>query len=325
MQAFGLFDLMGPAMVETVLLAGILSYLGLHILRRQVIFADLALAQIAAMGATIGFIIGMAPDSTGVWIFSFLFTVIGAAIFALGRVEDARVPQEAVIGLAYAVAAATVVLLVAKAPDGAEHIEQMLVGAIISIKWPFIAVSAVLVAATAGFHYWKRDVFLAISEDPHAAARRGLRLRLWDFLFYLSFGVVVAVAVRAAGVLQVFVLLVVPSMAAMFLTERFRAQVGIAWAWGAVVGVGGLVLSFYGDVPAGPTVALTEGLSLLLLGIALYLVRHGGRAVVRVGLGAGATAAVLLAMFLLGRALGDSPLAMSRSEARQQRIEQEVR
>ena len=275
MQAFGLFDLMGPAMVETVLLAGILSYLGLHVLRRQVIFADLALAQIAAMGATIGFIIGMAPDSTGVWIFSFLFTAIGAAIFALGRVEDARVPQEAVIGLTYAIAAATVVLLVSKAPDGAEHIEQMLVGDIISTRWPFIAVSAGLVAAVALFHFWKRDTFLAISEDPHAAARRGLRLRLWDFLFYLSFGIVIVLSVRIAGILLVFSFLVVPTSIAALCTSSWSRRLLIGWLVGVIVTVLGLVLSYVADVPSGPAIVVLLGIFLLLAASMRKLLRPG--------------------------------------------------
>ncbi|MBT3218843.1 MAG: metal ABC transporter permease [Proteobacteria bacterium] len=324
MHHIGLFDMMLPAFVECVLLSGILCYLGLHVIRREIIFVDLALAQIAAMGATIGIIMGMAPHSIATWVFSLLFTAIGAAIFSVSRVEDERVPQEAVIGLIYAISAATVVLLVAKAPHGAEHIKEMLVGAIIWVKWPTIAMSAVVFPLVGVLHVVFGSKFLAISQAPGEAFASKMHVRLWDFLFYLTFGFVITVAVRTAGVLLVFVLLVVPAIAAMLLARRFAHQLAIGWIGSAVAGLVGLVSSYYADLPAGPSVAVVFALCLILLGVVLYIIRadRPREAMSNVGLVSTGVGVVLVGLFFFGRFLGNSPLAASRSEVEQMRIRQ---
>jgi zinc/manganese transport system permease protein len=297
-----IFDLMTLPFLECLVLVGIHSYLGLHVIRRRVIFVDLALAQIAALGTTVAFVFAIDPDSTGAYVFSLLFTLVGAAVFSLTRVRRDKVPQEAVIGLVYALAAAVGILVVFYAPHGAEHIQQILSGSILWVEAGEVLTAAVVYAFVGAFHYVFRDRFLRISEDADRAAAEGLNVRLWDFLFYASFGLVITHSVRTAGVLLVFVFLVVPAILAVMLTDRLGRQLAIGWTAGTFVTVLGLALSYYGDLPSGPAVVALYGAVLFLTAVVVYVVRAPVRraALTRVAGGA----AVLLALTLGFRALG---------------------
>jgi zinc/manganese transport system permease protein len=195
-----------PPLAMCLVLTGIHGYLGIHVLSRKVIFVDLALAQIAALGSTYAFLLGYDPrtDSGTVYLFSLGFTFIGAAVFSLTRMRHDKVPQEAFIGIVYATASATSLLLLAKASGEAEHIKEMLVGNILLVTWPTIIKTAIIYAVIGAFHWIFRKPFFEISADPEAALARGRRVRLWDFFFYASFGLVITSSVAVAGVLLVF-------------------------------------------------------------------------------------------------------------------------
>jgi zinc/manganese transport system permease protein len=312
MRELGIFDIMLPAFCECLVLVGIHSYLGLHVIRRKVIFVDLALAQVAALGTTVGFLFGMSPDSIAAILYSILFTFIAAGVFSLARLKNDRVPQEAVIGLVYAISAAIVILVIDRAPHGAEHIKEVMTGALLWVRWSDIALAAVIYSAVGLVHYLLAGRFLLISRDPEEAYRRGYRVRLWDFLFYLTFGVVISISVRTAGVLLVFVFLVVPAITATLVTDRLLWQLLIGWAMGVVVTVLGLGLSYAADLPSGPTVVAFYGAMLVVAAVALYLGRRRTLAAfARVAAGVGVAVAAVALVIFGGQALGRSPLARS--------------
>ncbi len=260
------FQVLLPAFVASLILTGIHAYLGVHVVERGVIFVDLSLAQIAALGGTVGYLAGYEIHSPAAYAFSLAFTVIGAAIFAFTRVHRrTRIPQEAIIGIVYAVSAACSVLVMSKATRETEHLKEMLVGNILSVSWPELARTAGLYALVGLFHFVFRERFLLISRDEPEAERRGVSVRFWDFLFYVSFGFVVTSSVAIAGVLLVFSFLIVPSVAAMLFSERLGVRLAIGWTMGAIVSGVGVYLSFFADLPTGATIVATFGGTLLLL------------------------------------------------------------
>jgi zinc/manganese transport system permease protein len=261
-----IFQLLLPAFVASLILTGIHAYLGVHVVERGVIFVDLSLAQIAALGTTVAYLMGYDLHSTAAYLFSLSFTFLGAAIFAMSRVHrQTRIPQEAVIGIVYAVSAAVAILIMSKATQETEHLKEMLVGNILSVTWPELAKTAVLYSLVGVFHYVFRQRFLTISMDEQAAERQGLNVRFWDFLFYVSFGFVVTSSVAIAGVLLVFCFLIVPSVTAMLFASRLGPRLAIGWTMGALVSAGGVALSFVLDLPTGAAIVATFGLTLLLL------------------------------------------------------------
>src|ERR1700719_2802538 len=191
--------------VASLILTGIHAYLGVHVVERGVIFVDLALAQIAALGATVAIVVGMDPHGRGSYWISLGFTFLGAAIFALARTRRGHIPQEAFIGIAYAVASATAILLMSKATGETEHLKNMLV-----VSWAEVRKTAILYGAVGIFHYIFRKKFLLISMHHDDAEKLNFNVKFWDFLFYASFGFVVTSSVAIAGVLLVFCYLIVP-------------------------------------------------------------------------------------------------------------------
>ena len=275
----GILELLLPAFVAGLILTGIHAYLGVHVVERGVIFVDLSLAQIAALGTTVAYLAGHDLHSRASYWFSLAFTFVGAAIFALSRVHrHTRIPQEAIIGIVYAVSAAVAILVMSKATQETEHLKEMLVGNILSVTWPELAKTAALYAIVGAFHFALRRRFLLISLDEQEAERRGLNVRFWDFLFYVSFGFVVTSSVAIAGVLLVFCYLIVPAVAAMLFARRIGPRLVIGWAMGALVSAAGVALSFVLDLPTGATIVATFGAALLLLAIVRWLWgRLGGR------------------------------------------------
>src|SRR5438046_4719771 len=215
--------------VASLILTGILAYLGVHVVERGVIFVDLALAQIAALGATMAILIGMNPHGSGAYWLSLGFTFVGAGIFALARTRREHIPQEAFIGIAYAVASAAAILAMSKATGETEHLKDMLVGNILAVDRHEVLKTAMLYGAIGLFHYIFRRKFLLISTDPAAAEAKGLSIRFWDFLFYASFGFVVTSSVSIAGVLLVFCYLIVPSVGAMLFADCVGRSPAICW------------------------------------------------------------------------------------------------
>jgi zinc/manganese transport system permease protein len=252
----------------SLILTGIHAYLGVHVVERGVIFVDLSLAQIAALGSVIAVLLPFAGgDPHGPWVYpiSLVFTLIGAGIFATIRGQRAHIPQEAVIGIAYAVASAAAILAMSKATSETEHLKEMLVGNILAVSWAEVGRTALLYSIVGLFHYLLRGPFLKISLDPQGAERQGLNVRLWDFLFYASFGFVVTSSVAIAGVLLVFCYLIVPSVAAMLYAERIGRRLAIGWTMGTVVSALGIFLSVKLDLPTGATMVCTFGLVLIAM------------------------------------------------------------
>ena len=219
----------------------------------------MALAQIAALGATIAILIGMDPHGAGAYWLSLGFTFVGAAIFAFARTRRGHIPQEAFIGIAYAVASATAILAMSKATGETEHLKDMLVGNILAVSMHDVAKTAVLYGVIGVFHYIFRKQFLLISTDPEQAEAKGLSIRFWDFLFYASFGFVVTSSVAIAGVLLVFCYLVVPSVGAMLFAEGIGRRLAIGWTMGTLVSAVGVYLSVVMDTPTGATIVCTFG------------------------------------------------------------------
>jgi zinc/manganese transport system permease protein len=259
-------ELLLPAFVASLILTGIHAYLGVHVVERGVIFVDLSLAQIAALGTTVAYLAGYDLHSTTAYLFSLGFTFVGAAVFSLSRpYRETRIPQEAIIGIVYAVSAAMAILVMSKATQETEHLKDMLVGNILSVSWPELGKTAVLYSLVGLFHYLFRRRFLMISMNESEAGREGVNIRLWDFLFYMSFGFVVTSSVAIAGVLLVFCFLIVPAVAAMLFSERLGTRLAIGWGMGALVSAAGVALSYVLDLPTGATIVGTFGVALLVL------------------------------------------------------------
>jgi zinc/manganese transport system permease protein len=256
---WAIFSFLLPALVATLIIAGIHAYLGLHVVERGVIFVDLSLAQIASLGAAIAVWQGLDPHEPSVYWWSLAFTILGALIFAMVKGHTANIPQEAIIGITYAVASAAVILAMSKATGEAEHLKDMLVGNILSVQWPDVWLTAIIYVAIGLFHWIFRKRFLEISMDPKAVAARGVSVRFWDFLFYASFGFVVTRSVAIAGVLLVFCYLIVPSVGAILWARSIGSRLAIGWVMGTAVSALGMYFSVLWDLPTGATIVCTFG------------------------------------------------------------------
>jgi zinc/manganese transport system permease protein len=265
--------------VACMVLVAIHSYLGLHVIAREVIFVDLSLAQMAGLGSVVALLYGVAPDSRTAFIFSLVFTCIGAGLFALTRTRGkGRVPHEAIIGIVYVAASAAAILVADKAPRGAEALHDVLEGSIIWITWPTILKKGAAYVALGVLHFILRKQFLKISFHPDEAEREGWRIRAWDFLFYVSFGVAVTMSVPVAGVLLVFTMLVVPAVVAFLFSRDIRKMVLISWGTGALASALGLYISYVGNFPTGPLIVCMYALVLVGAGLLRKLgVGNGAR------------------------------------------------
>lgn len=247
-----------------LVLVGIHVYFGLHIIKRGIIFVDLSLAQVAALGMTISFLLGFELEGDVSYFFSLGSALLGATIFTFTREIEGRVPQEAIIGIVYAVSSAAAVMAVSHAPEGAEHIKHLLVGSILTVTPSMVLKTAAMYAVVGAFHYFTRAKFLALTFDKTRAPRNA---RFWEFLFYASFAVIVTSSVKICGVLLVFIFLVVPSVFAALITDSIGRRLIYGWIFGLVGSALGLVLSFLLDTPTGATIVCTFGLMLLLFAL----------------------------------------------------------
>jgi zinc/manganese transport system permease protein len=261
-------------LAASLILTGIHAYLGVHVVERGVIFVDLALAQIAALGAVVALIMGLDPHGGSAYWISLGFTFLGAFIFSMAKSKRAHIPQEAFIGIAYAVASAAAILAMSKATGETEHLKDMLVGNILAVSWQEVGKTAGLYGIIGLFHYIFRKRFLLISMNPREAEAQGISVRLWDFLFYASFGLVVTSSVAIAGVLLVFCYLIVPSVGAMLFTDRIGPRLAIGWTMGTLVSALGVILSVKLDTPTGATIVCTFGGVLVLMFLVHLLLYH---------------------------------------------------
>jgi zinc/manganese transport system permease protein len=268
-----LIALLWAPFLMCLVLTGIHAYLGVHVLAREVVFVDIALAQIAALGATAAFVLGHEMDTWESYAFGIFATLLGALVLALTRSRRRHVSQEAVIGVVYAVSSAAAVLVADRSAHGAEQVRTMLIGNLLAVRPPEVLKVAILYALIGLFHWLCRRQFFLISTDPDQAYRDGWRVRLWDFLFYASFGVVVTSSVRIAGVLLVFSYLIVPALAGILLGRSVSQKLVIGWGFGTVVSVIGMAASAIFDFPTGATVVCAFGLTLIALWIAFQAAR----------------------------------------------------
>lgn len=264
-----MLDLILVPLVAALAILAINAYFGLHIIRRGVIFVDLAFAQIAALGSTVALLLGAAPGTTGSYAFAFVFTILGALLFSLTRTEEGHVSQEAYIGISYVVASAAVILLTSFTAEGAEHIKETLTGSLIWVTWPTVARIAGVYALIALFHWLLRRPLTAITFAPGTVRN----VRLWDFVFYITFGIAISFAVNVAGVLLIFSTLVIPAVIAFLYTNRLLPALLIAWAAGAVAIIGGVSVSFLWDITTGPLLVVAFGAILVVAALLRPLIR----------------------------------------------------
>ena len=257
-------DLLWPSFLVAACLVAIHSHLGLQVLARKVIFVDLALAQVAALGATVAFMLGHPAHSIATYAYSCVFTLLAATILAFTRPWAARVPQEALVGVVYVVAAAAAILLIDRAPQGAEHLKETLTGNILTSGWKELVIIVPLYAAVGLTHWLLRQRLT------------GTAPLIWEIFFYSTFGLVVTSSVAIAGVLLVFSILIIPAAIGVLFSTSHRSQLVIAWAVGTLASSAGLVLSFLLDWPTGATMVCTFGVALAAAG-GLYPFLRGNR------------------------------------------------
>jgi len=268
-----MIEFLAAPFVACMLLVAIHCYLGLHVLVRDVIFVDLSLAQIAALGVAVGTLVGAVPHSVASYGWALAFTVLGALVFSLGRLKHRRVSQEAVIGIVYAVSTATMFLILSHSAVEREEVEHMMVGRLLFVDWAEIAITAGIYALIAVVHFVFRKPFFAITEG--AAGMSMSAVRRWDFLFYISFGVVVASSVQIAGVLLVFSLLIVPAACASLFWGSLRGRLVGGWVFGVVGSTAGVAVSAAMDFPTGASIVAVLGAMFGLCALVSSL--RGGR------------------------------------------------
>ena len=258
-------------LAAAIVFTGIHTWFGLQVLRRNVVFADLALAQISALGATVGVVAGHAVGSPAGYGYTLLFTAVGAVLLTVSRGLAKSARQEAFIGVLYVVATAATVLVVDRSPQGAEHVKKMLVGGILSVNasevWHFI----VLYSAIGVLHWFIRRPLLAAADNAARPQAAGMTA-FWDLVFYLSFGLVVTSSVGVAGVLLVFCFLIVPALIGTLFSSRIGLALTIGWAAGAVASAAGIFGSFLIDAPTGALTVVAFAAVLILAGAVRALV-----------------------------------------------------
>jgi zinc/manganese transport system permease protein len=260
-----MWEVMFWPIVACVLLPWLLVYLGLHVVQRGIIFIDIAMAQMASLGICVALLFRVDLHSPATFGIALGFTLLGAAIFSMTGKRTSQIPQEAIIGIAYVVAAAAAVLLLSRAAEGDEEIKQMLVGNILLVSPTDVWICFGLFAAVGVLHFVLRKNFLLVSYDRDGAYAQGLRVRWWDFFFYAAFGLVVTSFVRIAGVLLVFSYLIVPAVCGINLAGSLSRRLLIGWLIALIGGVGGLFFSFWWDLPSGAAIVCTFGALLILI------------------------------------------------------------
>ena len=267
---------LAPPFVAALLIVGMHSYLGIHVLKRGIIFVDLALAQMAALGTIAGIIIGLTPGSTGSYFSSLGLVFIGAILFSITRPKDKRIPQEAIIGIIYGLSIAVAMAIADKLSGGGQHIKEILTGNILWVNWTAIARLAMVYLIAAFFHIVCRDKFITISQDYEKAIERGISIRLWDFLFFVSFGVVITLSVPVAGVLLAFSFLMIPAAISALFSDRWNTRIIIGWFVGILACLLGFWYSYSQNAPCGPAAVCILALFLALSGLLRPLIRRRG-------------------------------------------------
>src|SRR5262249_28802555 len=249
-------------LAAAIVFTGIHTWFGLQVLRRNVVFADLALAQVSALGATVAVVAGHAVSSAAGYAYALIFTAVGAVLLTASRGIARNVRQEAFIGVLYVVATAATVLVVDRSPQGAEHVKRMLVGSILSVSADEVIKFTILYGLIGAFHWMVRRPLLRAADDTFS----GGGTVLWDLVFYLSFGVVVTSSVGTAGVLLVFCFLIVPALIGSLFSPHIGTALAIGGAAGAAASAAGIFGSFLLDAPTGAVTVVAFATALVLAG-----------------------------------------------------------
>ena len=262
------WEVMKWPFVACLLFPPLLVYLGLHVVKREVIFVDLALAQVATLGTCVALLMGYHFDDRITFWISLAVTFLGAAFFSWSRnTNKAAVPQEAIIGITFVVAAAAVILLLSRVAGGKEELEHLLTGDILNVTKGEIGQRVLVFAALGAFYGAFHKRFVLISSDPERAFAEGLRVRLWDFLFYAAFALVVVSFVRLGGVLLTFSYLIVPAVCGTILATDWMKRLAIGWGVAAAASLLGLWASYKMDLPTGAAIVVASGLLLAVVGV----------------------------------------------------------
>ncbi len=269
-----IMEFMLAPFVACMLLIIINSYFGIHVLKREVIFIDIALAQIAAFGATVAVVAdGVFHDHAGhnhdehtimPYLFSLAFTSIAALVFTFLKNNKLRIPLEGLIGIAYAVATTAAVIFLDKGAGSDVHVHDMLVGSILWVTWKQILFLFIIVVLVGGFHYIFRDKFLRLSDKYLNEDNTAKGNKLWDFLFYFTFGIAVVQSVSIAGIIVVFAFLIIPASISALFSDNWKTRILLGWGLGTLITIGGLITSWKMDVPSGPAVIIFLGIFLLI-------------------------------------------------------------
>jgi len=270
------WEVMKWPLAACLVLPPLLVYLGLHVVKREVIFVDLALAQVATLGTCVALLLGYHfEDQSTFWI-SLLVTFLGAGLFSWTRTRRrGHVPQEAIIGITFVVAAAGVILMLSRIAGGKEELEHLLTGDILNVTKGDVGQRALIFAGLGAFYATFHGKFAMISTDPEAAFMTGLRVRLWDFLFYAAFALIVVSFVRIAGVLLTFAYLIVPAVCAVMLAERWSSRLVIGASLASVASLVGLYASYRLDLPTGAAIVCACGATLVIVGAISATRRRG--------------------------------------------------
>jgi zinc/manganese transport system permease protein len=264
---------LGPALTICLVIASIHVYLGMHVLEREVIFVDLSLAQLAALGATVAAL--FTHDEEPGWqahAAALGFTIVGAAVFAFTRRARKNVSQEAIVGIVYAVSSAVTVLVVSRSPHGAEHIKDILVGSLLNTSWTNVWHVAVAYVALGALQLALAPRFIAISWRPEEAERASTRVELWDFGFYVLFGIVITISVQFAGILLVFSYLIVPAVITRLFSQNLLKRLFAGWGVAIAASALGLWASWTWDFPTGAAMVAAFGVVLVFAGVLRALV-----------------------------------------------------
>lgn len=258
--------------VACLLLILIMVYFGIHVIKREIIFIDIALAQIAASGSAVSLVLqeldivhraqGGEHDSRT--FLAYLFCTLAAGVFTLLKDKKIKIPLEAIIGIAYAAAATGAVIILDKGAGGDVHIHDMLAGAILWVSWSQNLRFLVVVAVVGGFHYVFRHKFLVLTKYYLSEETVVTNPKLWDFLFYLSFGVVIVEAVNVGGILTIFAFLIIPASISALFSQNWSSRIMIGLIVGSTATILGLYLSWMMDIPSSPAIILFLGLCLLV-------------------------------------------------------------
>lgn len=250
MNAVSEFFLMQAVLVMVML--GLNTYMGMHIIRRGIIFSDLVLNQLAAFGVIIGLGLGIRYGTPLSYAIPVVAVLIGCALLAITRPKDKRVSEEAVIGILYGITLAASLLLVDKLPEGGTYLGKTLTGSMLWVSWPLVLTTIAVYAALAFFHYIFRGRILKLTDNPGLLRHR----RLWDFLFFATLGVITILIVPVAGVLLAYGFMMIPASIAVLFSRGWKAGLIIGWTTGTTASLLGIFASYRFDLPYGPTILL---------------------------------------------------------------------